>query len=110
MLDSTKNAVMILSIIALVFINIDCKKCSISQEEKAMQQKSIEEVLKTHTPDLMSIPGVVGTAIGKQKDNLCIIIMVIKKTPELTEKIPSTLEGFPVVIQETGEIRALDKD
>jgi hypothetical protein len=32
---------------------------------------------------------------------------VIQKTPELEQKIPRTLEGYPVVIEETGEIRPL---
>ena len=73
-----------------------------------MPPKTIQEVLEAHTPDLMSIPGVVGTAVGEQKGELCIKVLVIKKTPELTKKIPSTLEGFPVDIQQTGEIRALD--
>jgi len=45
---------------------------------------------------------------SQQKGELCIKVLVVKKTPELTQKIPSTLEGFPVVIQQTGEIRALD--
>ena len=74
-----------------------------------MAAKTIEEVLKENTDKWMSIPGVVGTAIGKFKDKPCIKIFVIKKTPELVEKIPSTQEGFPLVIQQTGEIKALDK-
>jgi len=86
-----------------------CGREKIHQGEKAMQQKSIEEVLKTHTPNLMSIPGVIGTAIGEQKGESCIIVLVIEKTSELTGKIPSTIEGFPVIIKQTGEIRALDQ-
>ena len=73
-----------------------------------MPPTTIQEVLRTHTPELMSIPGVVGTAIGEFKGKPCIKILVVKKTEELTQKIPLTLEGFPVVIQQTGEIRALD--
>ncbi len=75
-----------------------------------MPSKTIQEVLKSHTPELMSIPGVVGTALGEQDGELCIKVLVIEKTPELTKKIPSTLEGFPVAIQQTGEIRALEPD
>jgi hypothetical protein len=32
---------------------------------------------------------------------------VIKKTPELNKKIPNIIEGYPVVIEETGKIKAL---
>lgn len=70
---------------------------------------TIQESLQKHTPELMSIPGVVGTALGKQSGRLCIIVLVTKKTSEVTKQIPHTLDGFPVMIQETGEIRALDK-
>ena len=76
--------------------------------EKKMPAKTIEDVLNEHTEEWMSIRGVVGTAIGKINDKLCIKIYVTKKTEELTKKIPSQVEGFPVGIQQTGEIRALD--
>ena len=93
--------------IAAGFMN--CTKEKVHGRENAMSSITIQEVLKTNTPDLMSIPGVVGTAIGEQNDELCIKILVIEKTPELMKNIPSTLEGFPVSIKETGEIMSLDK-
>ena len=74
-----------------------------------MEQKTIQEILKNHTKELMSIPGVVGTAIGKHNNKLCIMILVTKKTPELIKKIPTSLEGVSVVIEETGEIKSLEK-
>jgi hypothetical protein len=94
--------------IALASGFLGCAREKVHRGEKAMPPTTIQEVLKTHTPELMSIPGVVGTALGEQKGELCIKVLVVQKTPELTQKIPSTLEGFPVVIQQTGEIRALD--
>ncbi len=79
------------------------------QEREAMAGKRIEEALAEHTPALMALPGVVGTAQGLCDKKPCIVIYVIQKTPELEQKIPATLEGFPVRIEETGEIRALPK-
>lgn len=70
--------------------------------------KKIEAVLKQHTDRLMSVNGVVGTAIGECEGKPCIKVFVAKKSPELVKKIPPTLEGFPVAIEETGEIRRLD--
>lgn len=99
-------------ILVIIFINyslVGCVQETAPHEEEAMPPKTIQEVLKDHTQELMSIDGVIGTAVGEQKGELCIRVLVIQKTPELTEKIPSTLEGFTVVIQQTGEIRALDK-
>ena len=68
--------------------------------------KKIEEVLKKHTDNLMSMSGVVGTGQGLCNDELCVKVFVIKKTPELEEKIPGELEGYKVKIEETGEVRA----
>jgi hypothetical protein len=79
-------------------------------EEKEMAPKTIQQVLKEHTDEWMSIPGVVGTAIGKFEGKPCIKILVVKVTKELTEKIPSRVEGYPVVIEETGEFRALETE
>lgn len=73
-----------------------------------MPKKSIETVLRENTESLMSLPGVVGTAQGLCADKPCIKVYVVKKTPDLMKQIPSTLEGYSVEIQETGEIKALD--
>ncbi len=78
------------------------------QEHRPMQQKKIETVLKEHTDSLMALPGVVGTAQGECAGKPCIKVFVTKKTPELLKQIPSVIEGYPVAVQETGEIRALD--
>ena len=75
-----------------------------------MPERTIEQVVKEHTDEWMSIPGVVGTAIGQIDGNPCIQVLVVKKTDELTGKIPSEVEGFPLVIEETGELRALEPE
>lgn len=75
-----------------------------------MPAKTIEEVLKDHTKELMSVPGVVGTALGLCDDTPCIKVYVVKKTSELDQKIPDILEGYPVMIEETGEIRPLPEN
>ena len=80
-----------------------------SGEEKEMSVKTIKEVLKEHTEELMSLPGVVGIGQGLCNGKPCIKVLVIGKTPELAQKIPDILEGYQVIIEETGEIRALPK-
>ena len=72
-----------------------------------MTGKTLEAVLKQHSDRLMALPGVVGVAIGECEGNPCIKVLVVEKTPQLVNEIPPTLEGYPVVIEETGEIRAL---
>ncbi len=77
---------------------------------KEMTSRSIEQVLKDHTHEWISIPGVVGTAIGELKGKPCIRILADRKTEELAKRIPSQVEGFPVVVAEIGQIRALESD
>jgi len=72
-----------------------------------MPARTVEQVLKDHTNELMSLPGVVGTAQSLADGKPCIKVYVLKKTSEPERKIPDILEGYPVVVQETGEIRAL---
>ncbi len=71
-----------------------------------MPEKAIATVLQEHTPHLMKLPGVVGTAQGLCEGKPCIKVFVVKRTPELLEKIPSMLDEYPVKVEETGEIRA----
>lgn len=73
-------------------------------EDRSM--KTIEQVLEENNQRLMSIQGVVGTAIGKCDDKLCIKILVVELTEDLEMKIPKFIEGYPVYMEETGEIRA----
>ena len=72
-----------------------------------MQEKTIEAVLKEHTDSLMALPGVVGTGQGQRDGEACIRVFVVKRTPALLQQIPSALDGYPVVVDETGVIRAL---
>jgi hypothetical protein len=73
--------------------------------EEGMPEKTIEEVLKKYTPE----PGVVGTSQGLCDGQPCIKVFVVEKTGDLQQELPSTLEGYPVVIEETGRFRALPK-
>jgi hypothetical protein len=71
--------------------------------------EAIEQALKKHTPGLMGIPGVVGTAQGLSGSKPCILVMVVARSRELVDRIPRKLGGHPVRIQVTGEIRARGK-
>ncbi len=58
----------------------------------------------------MKIPGVVGTAEGLSGSEPCIRVFVSKRTPEIGPSIPESIEGYPVVVEESGEFRALPDD
>ncbi len=74
-----------------------------------MSGKTIEQVQEAHTDEWMAIPGVEGTAIGLFKGKPCIKILASVKPEKLRGKIPSSVEGYPVVIEETGVFRSLDE-
>lgn len=77
------------------------------QEDQPLPKKSLEEVLQEHTGGLMAIPGVAGTAQGLCDGTPCIRVLVVERTDELLSLIPSTIEGYPVEVQATGEFRKL---
>lgn len=89
---------------------MSCVGKGIHGKEGSMTTKTIEEVLKDHTGELMSIHGVVGTAIGLCDERPCIKVYVTEKTPELERKIPGILEGYRVMMEESGEFRKLPQN
>ena len=73
-----------------------------------MTERTIEQVQEEHTGQWLAIPGVEGTAIGLFEDKPCIKIFSSIKAEQLRSKIPITIEGYPVIIKETGTFHALD--
>ena len=64
-------------------------------------------VQNQHTPGLMAIPDVVGTAVGLRADGIPAVV-VFTEAPGLAG-IPRNLDGVPVVVRVTGKITALPK-
>ncbi len=102
----------VLAVAVLLLAGTLAANCRYEPEDfNAVPTKPINEVLAEHTPAFMAIPGVVGTYEGALDDGTpCIKIMVIEKTTEIESRIPDVLDGYPVVIEETGEIRAMPED
>ena len=69
--------------------------------------RPIREVLAERTVEWMAIPGVVGTAVGEAEGRPCIKVLVARRTDELAASFPADAEGHRVVVEETGEFRAL---
>lgn len=74
-----------------------------------MPGKSVEQVQQEHTAAWMAVPGVVGVAIGRADGKPCITILADGDTEQIRDGIPATVDGYPVVIRHTGEVRALDE-
>ena len=97
-------------LVCLGFIGTACGQDQTGKDPQrgAMPDKSIEIVLQQHSADLMSLPGVVGAAQGECSGKPCILVLVSKKTQELSHRIPSVIEGYTVSVVETGEFHKFD--
>ena len=68
---------------------------------------SIQEVKKQHETLLLDMPGVVSVGIGLDSNGQqAIIVGLDGPRPETEAKIPAVLEGFPVITQIVGSIKA----
>jgi hypothetical protein len=68
----------------------------------------INRVLAAHEKELMATPGVVGVYVGLLDDGKspCLKVMLARRTPQ-SNRIPAQIDGFPVRVELTGEIRPL---
>jgi hypothetical protein len=82
-----------------------------AQRNSAAPKRDINTVLAAHDRELLAIPGVVGVYVGTLADRrtLCLKVMLARDDPEAKRKIPTVIEGYPVITEVTGEIRALEK-
>lgn len=70
--------------------------------------EKIRDVKKKHESAWMAMEGVVAVGIGLVAGSKPGIVISVSKNPaQIRQKIPATVEGIAVEIQETGEIRAL---
>ena len=72
-----------------------------------MPRRNIQKVLRKHTDELMAVPGVVGVAEGKSRGKPCIKVFVVVRNAELLGRIPNTIDGYPLEVEESGEFQAL---
>jgi hypothetical protein len=88
-----------------------------SQSEDARSAtERAQSVKNKYSQELLSKPNVVGVGVGYKQtggvptDRVALVVMVERKVPpsQLSpqEMIPSELDGVPVDVQETGEIKA----
>ena len=79
--------------------------------------EEVRRIKERHEAELLGKKGVIGCAIGfryiegKKTNELCLVVYVKEKKPEnklrKRDIIPKTIEGIPVDVVESGEIRAL---
>jgi len=74
------------------------------------QTRDINDVLRAHDQKLLAIKGVVGVYVGLLEDGktACLKVMVAAKSAETEKAVPKSIEGYPVIIEVTGEIKPLE--
>jgi hypothetical protein len=71
--------------------------------------RPVRDVIASHAPELLKIPGVVGVYEGETASHTpCVRIMVVKRTRALEARLPRRLESYPVEIEAGGEVKPLD--
>lgn len=83
-----------------------CGASAKQEEQQMVTSRPIEEVLAAHTDSLMAVPGVVGTAIGLCDGAPCIRVLLAAASEAARQRIPARIEGYPVKVEVTGQIRA----
>lgn len=59
-----------------------------------------------HSESLLAILGVHAVGTGRRADGYFITVWMAKITPESSAKVPSELDGFPVLVKEDAKARA----
>jgi hypothetical protein len=76
--------------------------------KKSSKVISIDKTKEKYEAEIMAIPGVTGIGIGNDERNagLAIKVYVESVTPDLRRRIPAKLDGYPLVLEATGEFKA----
>src|SRR6058998_901224 len=95
--------------IALIFLSV-CAQ-NMAQNSSSSPKRDINDILAAHDKELLAIPDVVGVYVGTTEDGWtpCLKVMLAHKNPESERKIPREIEGYSVVTEITGRVRALGR-
>lgn len=75
-------------------------------EAIVVPRRPIDEVLANYRDSLMTLPGVVGTAISLcERGERCIKVLLDDASPETLSRIPNRIEGYRVVTEVSETIR-----
>lgn len=77
-------------------------------QSSEVEHKTIKTVLAKHSRNLASLPGVAAVAEGECDGKPCIKIYLSSDSAEVLESIPKSIEGIPISVSVSGEIKALD--
>jgi len=107
MARTVKLAICAAALVSLVFLGA----CGDAGDGRDMPTQDINTVMEAHAGELMAIEGVTAVAVGALGDGTpCIQVYVVKKTEALRRRIPNSLGGYAVVVEESGVIRPMSDE
>ena len=82
-----------------------------NMENSPQPKRDINDILAAHDKELLAIPDVVGVYVGTTEDGRtpCLKVILARKNPESERRIPRAIEGYPVVTEITGRVRAFGR-
>ncbi|HET9581557.1 MAG TPA: hypothetical protein VFP76_01935 [Gemmatimonadota bacterium] len=75
-----------------------------------MTRDTLDAARQALTDSVIDLPGVAGVGIGECDGRPCLKVFIERRSDELEALIPRSMEGIPVDIEVTGEIRPLEPD
>jgi hypothetical protein len=106
----TVATVWVLALVFLLTLTVVYRQ-NMAQRSSPAPNRDINAVLAAHDKELLAIPDVVGVYVGTTEDGrtLCLKVMLARKNPESERKIPRMIDGYRVITEVTGSIRALGR-
>jgi hypothetical protein len=107
MRTAARRAMAMCALLTLAMAPVACRPQD-GKGQSAVPERDIKTVMEAHADELMAVPGVTAVAIGALQDGTpCIKVYVLKSTDEIKRRIPKRLEGHPVVVEVSGEIKPM---
>lgn len=72
--------------------------------------EAIEDAKRRLVRQVMRLPGVTAVGIGEADGAPCLRVWVVEHSNELRDAIPDRVAGYPVEVEASGPIRALDEE
>jgi hypothetical protein len=84
---------------------------NMAQNNSSSPKRDINVVLAAHDKKLLAMPDVVGVYVGTLEDRRtpCLRVMLARKNPKTERRIPRSIEGYPVRVEISGEIRPMNQ-
>jgi len=95
----------VLALAAVATFAAGCGGAASSRGESVEAGRPIAEIIAEQAPAWMALPGVVGVyESADDRGRPCLKVMVESATDELRRQIPESVEGYSVLLRETGPV------